>query len=74
MDGNMNFYSVSSDGRVVNWKLVKNELQCQDAVLLKIPGASVDGPEGTQQQALSELDIHCTCRVYTILYSSYSYH
>jgi hypothetical protein len=54
----MNFYSVSSDGRVVNWKLVKNELQCQDAVLLKIPGASVDGPEGTQQQALSELDIH----------------
>ena len=55
MDGNMNFYSVSSDGRVVNWKLVKNELQCQDAVLLKIPGASVDGPEGTQQQALSEL-------------------
>ena len=54
MDGNMNFYSVSSDGRVVNWKLVKNELQCQDAVLLKIPGASVDGPEGTQQQALSE--------------------
>ena len=50
----MNFYSVSSDGRVVNWKLVKNELQCQDAVLLKIPGASVDGPKGTQQQALSE--------------------
>ena len=47
----MNFNSVSSDGRVVNyWKLVKNELQCQDAILLKIPGASVDGPEGTQQQ------------------------
>ena len=63
MDGNMNFYSVSSDGRVVMWKLVKSELQCQDAVLLKIPGASIDGPEGTQQQALSELttshDLHC---------------
>ena len=54
MDGNMNFYSVSSDGRVVNWKLVKNELQYQDAVLLKIPGGSVDGPEGIQQPALSE--------------------
>ena len=62
----MNFYSVSSDGRVVNWKLVKNELQCQDALLLKIPGASVDGPEGTQQQALSEsqLDIECACSSY----------
>ena len=54
MDGNMNFYSVSSDGRVVLWKLVKNELQYQDAVQLKIPGASVDGPEGIQQPALSE--------------------
>ena len=58
MDGNMNFYSVSSDGRVVMWKLVKNELQYQDAVQLKIPGASVDGPEGIQQQALSELVTH----------------
>ena len=55
MDGNMNFYSVSSDGRVVKWKLVKNELQCQDALQLKIPGASIDGPEGIQQQALSTL-------------------
>ena len=54
----MNFYSVSSDGRVVMWKLVKNELQYQDAVQLKIPGASVDGPEGIQQQALSELVTH----------------
>ena len=44
MDGNVNFYGVSSD--VVNWKLVKNELRCQDAVLLKIPGAGVDGLEG----------------------------
>ena len=49
----MNFYSVSSDGRVVMWKLVKNELQYQDAVQLKIPGASVDGPEGVQRQTLS---------------------
>ena len=23
LDGNINFYSVSSDGRVVNWSLVK---------------------------------------------------
>ena len=55
----MNFYSVSSDGRVVMWKLVKNELQYQDAVQLKIPGASVDGPEGVQQQALSMCITSC---------------
>lgn len=35
MDGNINFYSVSADGRVVTWKLVKNELQFQDALTLK---------------------------------------
>ena len=54
----MNFYSVSSDGRVVMWKLVKNELHHQDAVQLKIPGASVDGPEGIQQTALSKPACH----------------
>ncbi|XP_064391990.1 LOW QUALITY PROTEIN: dynein axonemal intermediate chain 1-like [Halichondria panicea] len=35
MDGNLNLYSVSADGRVVTWKLVKNELQFQDALTLK---------------------------------------
>ena len=35
MDGNINFYSISGDGRVVTWKLVKNELQYQDALKLK---------------------------------------
>lgn len=102
MDGNLNFYSVSSDGRVVTWRLVKvglslsvgrsdyelrasayvnfyglpyplsppslllpfsfslplytplqNELQYQDAVHLKIPDTTVQGPEGTQNTAIS---------------------
>ncbi len=35
MEGNLNFYSVSADGRVVTWKLVKNELQFEDALTLK---------------------------------------
>lgn len=54
MDGNINFSSVSSDGRVVTWQLVKNELQHQDTVQLTIPGTKVQGPEGTQNMAISE--------------------
>ena len=55
MDGNINFSSVSSDGRVVTWQLVKNELQHQDTVQLTIPGTTVQGPEGTQNMAISML-------------------
>lgn len=52
LDGNINFYSVSSDGRVVNWSLVKNELQYQDTVKLEIPESLVEGPEGTTNPAI----------------------
>ncbi len=34
LDGNMNFFSVSSDGRVVQWTLTKNELVFIDVVAL----------------------------------------
>lgn len=53
MDGNINFSSVSSDGRVVTWQLVKNELQHQETVQLVIPGSKIQGPEGTQNMAIS---------------------
>jgi dynein intermediate chain 1 len=32
----LSFFSVSSDGRVTNWTLSKNELQCTDVMLLKV--------------------------------------
>ena len=54
MDGNINFSSVSSDGRVVTWQLVKNELQHQETVQLVIATNKVQGPEGTQNMAISE--------------------
>uniref|UniRef100_A0A667Y3T0 Dynein axonemal intermediate chain 1 n=1 Tax=Myripristis murdjan TaxID=586833 RepID=A0A667Y3T0_9TELE len=38
MDGNHNFYSVSSDGRVVSWTLVKNELVSTDIIKLTMEG------------------------------------
>jgi dynein intermediate chain 1 len=36
LDGNMNFFSVSSDGRVVQWTLTKNELVYIDVVALTV--------------------------------------
>ncbi|KAM9408231.1 dynein, axonemal, intermediate chain 1, paralog 2 [Pholidichthys leucotaenia] len=39
MDNNHNFYSVSSDGRVVSWTLVKNELIFTDIIRLSQNGA-----------------------------------
>ncbi|XP_077384790.1 dynein, axonemal, intermediate chain 1, paralog 2 [Festucalex cinctus] len=44
MDNNHNFYSVSSDGRVVSWTLIKNELVFSDTIRL-----TFDGPEGIQE-------------------------
>ncbi|XP_013987921.2 dynein, axonemal, intermediate chain 1, paralog 2 [Salmo salar] len=48
MDNNHNFFSVSSDGRVVSWTLVKNELVFTDIIKLSLPGAVSEGPEGVQ--------------------------
>ena len=36
LDGNMNFFSVSSDGRVVNWTIIKSELLYIDIVTLNM--------------------------------------
>ncbi|KAJ8346081.1 hypothetical protein SKAU_G00302740 [Synaphobranchus kaupii] len=48
MDNNHNFYSISSDGRVVSWTLVKNELVFTDVIKLSIEGAVTEEPEGLQ--------------------------
>ncbi|XP_063067026.1 dynein, axonemal, intermediate chain 1, paralog 2 [Engraulis encrasicolus] len=48
MDHNHNFFSVSSDGRVVSWTLVKNELVYTDIIKLSLEGSPSDAPEGLQ--------------------------
>ncbi|XP_072517913.1 dynein, axonemal, intermediate chain 1, paralog 2 isoform X2 [Salminus brasiliensis] len=48
MDNNHNFFSVSSDGRVVSWTLVKNELVFTDIIKLSIEGAVSNEQEGVQ--------------------------
>ncbi|XP_074522509.1 dynein, axonemal, intermediate chain 1, paralog 2 [Halichoeres trimaculatus] len=50
MDNNHNFYSVSSDGRVVSWTLIKNELVFTDIIILSLNGAIYEGPEDALQK------------------------
>ncbi|XP_066501170.1 dynein, axonemal, intermediate chain 1, paralog 2 isoform X2 [Hoplias malabaricus] len=53
MDNNHNFYSISSDGRVVSWTIVKNELVFTDIIRLSIEGAVSNGQEGIQIPAVA---------------------
>ncbi|XP_061687762.1 dynein axonemal intermediate chain 1-like isoform X3 [Syngnathoides biaculeatus] len=48
-DNSLNFYSVSSDGRVVSWMLIKNELAFSDALKLTLDYTVSDGLEGIQE-------------------------
>ncbi|NWR34626.1 DNAI1 protein, partial [Tachuris rubrigastra] len=60
MDNNSNFFSVSSDGRIVSWTLVKNELVHMDVIKLSVEG-TMQGPEGLQLQTLgcgTSFDFH----------------
>ncbi|XP_015278344.1 PREDICTED: dynein intermediate chain 1, axonemal-like, partial [Gekko japonicus] len=61
MDHNMNFFSVSSDGRIVSWTLVKNELVHTDVIKLLVEGSTMEGPEGLQIQTIgcgTSFDFH----------------
>ncbi|XP_054842127.1 dynein axonemal intermediate chain 1 [Eublepharis macularius] len=61
MDNNLNFFSVSSDGRIVSWTLVKNELVHTDVIKLLVEGTTVEGPEGLQLQTIgcgTSFDFH----------------
>jgi dynein intermediate chain 1 len=40
---NLSFYSVSSDGRVTNWALLKNKLEPEEAMRLKLVTQKTDG-------------------------------
>ncbi|CAD5120465.1 DgyrCDS9031 [Dimorphilus gyrociliatus] len=53
LDNNLNFYSVSSDGRIVAWTLVKSELHFHDVIKLTMEDVPSEGPEGTQMEVLA---------------------
>ncbi|XP_061172173.1 dynein intermediate chain 2, ciliary-like isoform X1 [Saccostrea echinata] len=48
LENNHNFYSVSSDGRIVHWTIIKNELLFEDVITLTMPDAPAEGPDGTK--------------------------
>ncbi|KAH1168540.1 hypothetical protein KIL84_013130 [Mauremys mutica] len=61
LDNNLNFFSISSDGRIVSWTLVKNELVHSDVIKLSVEGTTMEGPEGLQLQTIgcgTSFDFH----------------
>ncbi|RZF40619.1 hypothetical protein LSTR_LSTR007502 [Laodelphax striatellus] len=46
-DGEMHFYSVSSDGKVYNWVLMQNELAQTLVITLYLDMEQIPGPDGT---------------------------
>lgn len=48
LDNNLNFFSVSSDGRITAWTLIKNELHHMDVIQLNTNNLLADPLEGTQ--------------------------
>lgn len=48
LDNNMNFFSVSSDGRITQWTIVKSELRYTDIITLK-QGNTAEGEGDTTQ-------------------------
>ncbi|NXD27294.1 DNAI1 protein, partial [Spelaeornis formosus] len=61
MDNNSNFFSISSDGRIVSWTLVKNELVHMDVIKLSADETTMQGLEGLQLQSFgsgTSFDFH----------------
>ncbi|KAL3286367.1 hypothetical protein HHI36_000874 [Cryptolaemus montrouzieri] len=46
-DGELNFFSIASDGRINNWVLMQNELAATTVFMLYLPMDPVTGPDGT---------------------------
>lgn len=46
-DGELNFYSVSTDGKVNNWVLMQNDLSVTTIITLYLERDLVPGPDGT---------------------------
>lgn len=60
LDNQLNFFSISSDGRVTSWCLIKNELHYTDIILIRMNGeADLDAEANMQGMGM---DLACgTC-------------
>jgi len=49
----LNFFSISTDGRVANWIMSKNELKMEPVMQLKLTSSSKDEPDETSLSGLA---------------------
>lgn len=47
----LSFYSISSDGRVTNWNLMKNKLEAEEVIKLKLVNDSEKGLSENKKEA-----------------------
>lgn len=59
-DGEINFYSISADGRVFNWVLMQNKLAITTIITLFMDKEYVGGPEGMNIKLKGNLHKHTT--------------
>ena len=52
LDGYLNFYSVSGDGRVTNWTIVKTALWCTDVLSITFSKLLVNFPEKEKHKSI----------------------
>ena len=52
LDGYLNFYSISGDGRVSNWTIVKTALWCTDALNITFCRQLTNFPDSQTWKAL----------------------
>ncbi|XP_028411720.1 dynein intermediate chain 2, ciliary-like [Dendronephthya gigantea] len=63
LDNNLNFFSVSSDGRIVQWTIVKSELHYTDIITLKMNTSQSSEGDGSKLESLgcgTAFDFHKT--------------
>ncbi|XP_060892967.1 dynein intermediate chain 2, ciliary-like [Labrus mixtus] len=58
MENNHNFYSVSSDGRVVSWTLIKHELRFTDVITLSLNAEDKPSAQQASTACGTSMDFH----------------
>lgn len=67
-DGEINFYSISADGRVFNWILMQSKLAITAIITLFLDRNVVGGPDGT------DIKLKGMYTIYTIYLVNYYMH
>jgi hypothetical protein len=64
LDGYLNFYSVSGDGRVTNWTIVKTALWCTDVLSITFCKALVNFPEKEKHKSIKGITLQSIIILY----------